>query len=79
MSPDQLWSNRPDRELSNYRTPVKGLYLCGADTHPGGGVSGVPGYLCSTEALIDAGIVRKKFKYHEILRLVKGILSLRSS
>src|SRR5438093_4081473 len=29
---------------SNYRTPVQGLYLCGAGTHPGGGVSGAPGY-----------------------------------
>ena len=78
MSPDQLWSNRPDRDLSGYRTPIEGLYLCGADTHPGGGVSGVPGYLCSTEALIDAGIARKRSKYREILRLVRGILSLRS-
>ncbi len=79
MTPDQLWSNRPVRELSEYRAPIKGLYLCGADMHPGGGVSGVPGYLCSTEALIDAGIIRKKFKYHEILKLMKGLLTLKTS
>jgi len=44
MGPDQFFSFRPVPGWSNYRTPVKGLYLCGAGTHPGGGVSGAPGY-----------------------------------
>ncbi len=78
MSPDQLWSNRPDRELSEYRTPVKGLYLCGSSMHPGGGVSGVPGYLCALEALADAGMARRKAKYYNILKLIKSFLSFRN-
>jgi beta-carotene ketolase (CrtO type) len=41
---EQLYYYRPLPELSHYATPVKGLYLTGAATHPGGGVSGMPGY-----------------------------------
>ena len=44
MGPDQFFSFRPVPGWSNYRTPVRGLFLCGAGTHPGGGVSGAPGY-----------------------------------
>ncbi len=44
MGPDQFFSFRPVPGWANYRMPVKGLYLCGAGTHPGGGVSGAPGY-----------------------------------
>ncbi len=39
MTPDQLFFSR-----FSYGTPVKGLYLCGSGTHPGGGVSGLPGF-----------------------------------
>ncbi len=41
---DQLVSLRPHPQAAQYRTPVKDLYLCGSGTHPGGGVSGAPGY-----------------------------------
>lgn len=41
---DQLFFMRPLPAWSRYRTPVQGLYLCGAGTHPGGGVTGAPGY-----------------------------------
>jgi phytoene dehydrogenase-like protein len=44
MTPDQLYFFRPVIGYSNYRTPIKGLYLCGSGTHPGGGVTGAPGY-----------------------------------
>lgn len=44
MSLDQLFSLRPAIGLSQYRTPIHGLYISGAGTHPGGGVSGSPGY-----------------------------------
>ncbi len=44
MGPDQFFSFRPVPGWSNYRMPIKGLYLCGAGTHPGGGVMGAPGY-----------------------------------
>ena len=43
MGPDQFFSFRPVPGWANYRMPVKGLYLCGAGAHPGGGVSGAPG------------------------------------
>jgi phytoene dehydrogenase-like protein len=43
MGPDQFFSFSPVPGWANYRMPVKGLYLCGAGTHPGG-VSGAPGF-----------------------------------
>lgn len=53
MAPDQLFMNRPVRGFADYRTPIAGLYLCGAGTHPGGGVSGANGRNCAAEALRD--------------------------
>jgi len=44
MTLPQLYSSRPLRALSDYRTPLPGYYLCGAGTHPGGGVMGAPGH-----------------------------------
>jgi phytoene dehydrogenase-like protein len=44
MVPAQLFGSRPLPGWSDYRTPVPGLWLCGAGTHPGGEVSGMPGY-----------------------------------
>ena len=43
MSFDQMFFFRPLPELAGYRTPIKGLYLTGASTHPGGGVFGASG------------------------------------
>ena len=54
LSLDQLFSARPVLGNGNYRGPVKGLYMCGAGTHPGGGVSGVPGHNAAREILRDA-------------------------
>ena len=51
MSPDQLLFMRPVRGYANYRTPIDGLYLCGAGTHPGGGVTGANGRNCAREVL----------------------------
>jgi len=55
LSLDQLWSARPILGHADYRTPVKGLYLCGSGAHPGGGVTGAPGYNCAREVLRDFG------------------------
>jgi phytoene dehydrogenase-like protein len=44
MSLDQMFAFRPTPALSRYRTPIHGLYLTGASTHPGGGVFGASGY-----------------------------------
>lgn len=51
---DQIYSMRPAAHYADYRTPVKNLYMCGAGTHPGGGVSGIPGRLAAQEILKDA-------------------------
>jgi phytoene dehydrogenase-like protein len=40
---------------SRYRTPIEGLYLCGAGTHPGGGVTGAPGHNAARVILGDRG------------------------
>ena len=40
---DQLFTMRPVLGWAQYRTPIQGLFLCGAGTHPGGGITGVPG------------------------------------
>jgi phytoene dehydrogenase-like protein len=40
---DQLFMMRPVLGWARYRTPVDGLFLCGAGTHPGGGITGAPG------------------------------------
>jgi len=52
---DQLWSARPLLGYADYRAPLKGLYLCGAGAHPGGGVTGAPGHNCAREILRDFG------------------------
>jgi phytoene dehydrogenase-like protein len=44
ITPDQMFSLRPMPGWANYRMPVPGLYLCGSAAHPGGGVTGAPGY-----------------------------------
>jgi phytoene dehydrogenase-like protein len=53
MSLDQLWSARPMLGHGAYRGPIKGLYMCGAGTHPGGGVTGAPGHNAAREVLAD--------------------------
>jgi phytoene dehydrogenase-like protein len=58
MSLDQLWAARPVLGHASYRAPIKGLYLCGAGTHPGGGVSGMPGYNAAREVLRDHSVWR---------------------
>jgi phytoene dehydrogenase-like protein len=50
---DQLFSARPVLGYADYRSPVRGLYLCGAGAHPGGGVTGAPGHNAAREILRD--------------------------
>ncbi|MCL2452911.1 MAG: NAD(P)/FAD-dependent oxidoreductase [Alphaproteobacteria bacterium] len=49
----QIFSARPLLGYADYRTPIKGLYLCGAGAHPGGGVTGAPGHNAAREILRD--------------------------
>jgi phytoene dehydrogenase-like protein len=44
LSLDQLFALRPVAGWARYETPIRGLYLCGSGTHPGGGVTGAPGH-----------------------------------
>jgi phytoene dehydrogenase-like protein len=53
MTLDQLGFLRPASGAAHYRTPVRGLYLCGSGAHPGGGVMGAPGRLAAQAALRD--------------------------
>jgi phytoene dehydrogenase-like protein len=50
---DQIWAARPLLGYGDYRTPVRGLYLCGSGTHPGGGVTAVPGHNAAREIIKD--------------------------
>lgn len=51
MGLDQMLVMRPIPEWSRYETPIRNLYLCGAGSHPGGGVTGAPGYNAARAAL----------------------------
>jgi phytoene dehydrogenase-like protein len=53
QSLDQLFAFRPLIGWAQYRTPIKGLYLCSAGTHPGGGITGVPGANAAREIIND--------------------------
>lgn len=53
LSLNQLFSARPVLGHGDYRAPLRGLYMCGSATHPGGGVTGVPGHNAAREILKD--------------------------
>ncbi len=53
LTMDQLFMNRPFPGYAQYRGPVKGLYMCGSATHPGGGVMAAPGANAAREILMD--------------------------
>ncbi|HYR44593.1 MAG TPA: NAD(P)/FAD-dependent oxidoreductase [Terriglobia bacterium] len=50
---DQLFAFRPFLGWARYRTPIRGLYLCGSGTHPGGGIAGAAGANASREIMRD--------------------------
>ena len=56
LSENQILDKRPFPECSQYRTPVKGLYLCGASCHPGGNITGAPGYNSAGIVCKDLGM-----------------------
>jgi len=62
MGDHQVFFFRPVPGYADYRTPLRGLYLCGAGTHPGGGVSGTNGRNCAREVLCDAKEARRSFR-----------------
>ncbi|MEI6502999.1 MAG: hypothetical protein WCP21_18475, partial [Armatimonadota bacterium] len=73
MEIHQAWGLRPLPELSQYRTPLQGLYLTGSGVHPGGGITGMPGRNAALEVLRDRGHrVPKK----GVVSMVKGYWKL---
>jgi phytoene dehydrogenase-like protein len=62
MSLDQLWSARPMLGHGDYRAPIRGLYMCGSGTHPGGGVTGAPGHNAAHEILKDRSVLGRLFR-----------------
>jgi len=68
---DQLFSARPVLGHGDYRAPLRGLYLCGAGTHPGGGVTGVPGHNAAREILKD--IKRRAWGRHRDERRSRAV------
>jgi phytoene dehydrogenase-like protein len=61
MGDHQIFIMRPVRGWAGYRMPIGNLYLCGAGTHPGGGISGVNGTNCAREVIRDArATIREK-------------------
>ena len=53
LSLNQLFSARPMLGQADYRGAIPGLYLCGAGTHPGGGVTGAPGHNAAQVVIAD--------------------------
>jgi beta-carotene ketolase (CrtO type) len=60
MTLDQMAFFRPLPELANYTTPIEGLYLTGAGTHPGGAISGMPGRNCARVFLQQQHPIRER-------------------
>jgi phytoene dehydrogenase-like protein len=60
ISADQLFHMRPVPGWSRYATPIDRLYLCGAGAHPGGGVTGAPGYNAARRVLADLRAERRR-------------------
>ncbi|WP_069806465.1 phytoene desaturase family protein [Vulcanisaeta thermophila] len=76
ISLDQLFMNRPLPEMHDYTTPIRGLYLCGSDAHPGGGVMGAPGYNAAHRVLQDLGMIKERPRLNlvELLNMVVKVL-----
>ncbi|HCK09655.1 MAG TPA: hypothetical protein DHW45_07240 [Candidatus Latescibacteria bacterium] len=53
---DQIGYHRPFPGAGHYRTHLGGLYLCGSSSHPGGNITGLPGYNCAQVICSDLGL-----------------------
>ncbi len=62
MAFDQLFNLRPVRGWGEYRTPIKDLWICGAGTHPGGGVTGANGRNCAREVIRETKNIGSRFR-----------------
>ncbi len=73
---DQLWAARPVLGYGDYRSPLRGLYLCGSGAHPGGGVTGLPGHNAARRILQDWPTLRR---VHRMRRVRQHAGTVRSS
>jgi phytoene dehydrogenase-like protein len=69
---DQMAFMRPSPELARYATPVHGLYLCGAGTHPGGGVIAASGHNAAQRVLRDLRADRYRTRLRHPVAAVRG-------
>jgi phytoene dehydrogenase-like protein len=56
LSHGQIGYNRPFAGAGQYRAHINGLYLCGSSSHPGGNITGLPGYNAAQVILADCGL-----------------------
>jgi phytoene dehydrogenase-like protein len=73
-TPIQLGDFRPNQECSSTKTPIDGLYVCGASTYPGGMVLGGPGYIAANKVAEDLDIAKWWKPTKEMERYVKAYL-----
>ncbi|HUF87634.1 MAG TPA: NAD(P)/FAD-dependent oxidoreductase [Thermohalobaculum sp.] len=64
---DQLLFNRPVPGYAQYRSPIRGLWMCGSSTHPGGGVMGAPGRNAAAEVLREAKLPNRMSDAYAVL------------
>ena len=57
----QIGFHRPFPGAGSYRTHLPGLYLCGSSSHPGGNITGLPGYNAAQVILADIGVIADWF------------------
>jgi phytoene dehydrogenase-like protein len=72
--PTQLGYFRPNTDCSSTKTPIEGLYVCGASTYPGGLVLGGPGYLAANKVAEDMGLTKWWKPTAEMERFIKTYL-----
>jgi len=76
MTMEYAFDARPSHATDGYRTPIDGLYLCGAGTHPGGAVTGAPGRNAAHAVLADlSGIARDKQGQHASRGLLDHLMA----
>jgi phytoene dehydrogenase-like protein len=73
-TPIQMGAFRPNQDCSSTKTPIDGLYVCGASTYPGGMVLGGPGYIAANKVAEDLGTVKWWKPTKEMERYIKTYL-----
>ena len=68
---NQLGPMRPTPALARYATPIAGLYLCASGSHPGGGVTGLPGHNAARRILGDEPLIERLRRRRAACSLVR--------